>query len=98
MILGQIAQTEIEELFTALFFNEQGAWIGFLIVASIMLLVTAKIKLSALPFSVVSVFIGVMMVAEGTLTTDSNLWWITVMYFAMPFFLILLMITDKKSW
>ena len=88
--------TEIEELFQALFFNEQGAWIGFLIVMATMLLVTNRVKLAAIPCCVVSVFLGVMMIAEGALATDSNLWWIMVMYFMLPFFL-LLMFADKKG-
>ena len=82
MFLGLVA-SEIDDMFTALFFNEQGAWIGFLIVASIMLLVTLKVKWSAPLFMVVSVFLGVMMINEGALSTDSNLWWIMVMYFML---------------
>ena len=96
MILGLVS-TEIEDLFTELFFGAQGAWIGFILLASIMMVVTLKVKWSGILFSVASVFIAIMMVDAATLATDSNLWWIVIMYFILPFFLILLMLKDRKG-
>lgn len=86
---------DIQLAFYELFFGLQGGWIGFLLVASIMLLVTAKVRYAGIMFSVASVFMGIMMSEE--LAVNSNLMWCTVMYFAMPFFLILVMFKGGKS-
>jgi len=94
-MLSTFVATEIEEAFYELFFGVQGGWIGFLLVASIMLLVTAKVKYSGIMFMVVSVMMGIMM--AGELATDSNLMWCMLMYFAMPGFLFLVMAKGGKS-
>ena len=86
---------EIELAFYELFFGTQGGWIGFLFVASIMLLVTAKVRYAGIMFSVASVMMGIMMAEE--IAVNSNLMWCTVMYFLMPFFLILVMFKGGKS-
>ena len=79
----------MNEIFHELFFGVQGGWIGFLLVASIMLLVTAKVKYSGIMFMIVSVMMGVMMVGE--LAVNNNLMWCCLMYFSMPAFLFLVM-------
>jgi len=89
--------TEIEEAFYELFFGVQGGWIGFLLVASIMLLVTAKVKYSGILFMVVSVMMGIMMSGELASAPDNNLLWCMLMYFAMPGFLFLVMAKGGKS-
>ena len=89
MLSSFVGATEIEEAFYELFFGVQGGWLGFLLVASIMLLVTARIKYAGIMFSVVSVMIGIRMADE--LAVNSNLMWCTVMYFLMPAFLMLIM-------
>lgn len=81
--------SEAQELFYELFVGAQGGWLGFLIVASIMLLVTVKIKYAGIMFSVTSVMIGIMMSQE--LASNNNLMWCMIMYFSMPFFLIMIM-------
>lgn len=86
---------DIQLAFYELFFGLQGGWIGFLLVASIMLLVTVKVKYAGIMFSVASVMMGIMMAEE--LAVNSNLMWCTVMYFIMPFFLILVMFKGGKS-
>ena len=98
-MLSTFVATEIEEAFSELFFGVQGGWIGFLLVASIMLLVTVKVKYAGIMFSVVSVMMGIMMAEHFAeqVVFDSNLWWCTVMYFLMPFFLILVMYKGGKS-
>lgn len=85
---------DIELAFYELFFGVQGGWIGFILVASIMLLVTAKVKYSGILFMVVSVMMGVMMAGEP-LATDNNLLWCMLMYFSMPIFLLLVMYKGK---
>ena len=96
MILGLVS-TEIEDLFTELFFGAQGGWVGFVLMASIMMVVTVKVKWSGILFSVASVFMGIMMAENALMTLDNNLWWVTIMYFVMPFFLLLLMLKDRKG-
>jgi len=86
---------DIQLAFYELFFGAQGGWIGFLLVASIMLLVTVKVRYAGIMFSVASVMMGIMMAEE--LAVNSNLMWCTVMYFLMPFFLILVMFKGGKS-
>ena len=95
MMLSSFVGTEIEEAFFELFFGVQGGWIGFLIVASIMLLVTAKVKYAGIMFMVVSVFMGIMMAEE--LAVNNNLMWCMLMYFSMPIFLLLVMVKGGKS-
>ena len=94
-MLSNFVATEIEEAFYELFFGVQGGWIGFLLVASIMLLVTAKVKYSGIMFMVVSVMMGMMMAEQ--LAVDNNLMWCMLMYFAMPGFLFLVMAKGGKS-
>jgi len=94
-MLSTFIGTEIEEAFYELFFGVQGGWIGFLIVASIMLLVTAKVKYSGILFMVVSIMMGIMMAEE--LVVNNNLMWCMLMYFAMPAFLLLVMAKGGKS-
>lgn len=84
--------SEVAEAFNELFFGAQGGWVGFLLLSSVMLLVTAKVKYAGIMFSVVSVMIGVMMIPQ--LATDSNLMWCMIMYFLMPGFLFLIMYKD----
>jgi len=87
---------DIELAFYELFFGVQGGWIGFILVASIMLLVTAKIKYSGPLFMVVSVMMGIMMIDK--LATDNNLTWCMLMYFIMPAFLFLVMYKGKGDF
>lgn len=94
-MLSSFVATEIEEAFYELFFGVQGGWLGFLLVASIMLLVTAKVKYAGIMFMVVSVMMGIMM--AGELAVDSNLTWCMLMYFIMPAFLFLVMAKGGKS-
>lgn len=88
-------QTEIQDAFYELFFGVQGGWIGFLIVASIMLLVTAKVRYAGILFMVVSVMMGIMMLGE--LAVNNDLMWCCLMYFAMPAFLFLVMASGKSG-
>lgn len=90
-----MVMNDIQLAFYELFFGIQGGWIGFLLVASIMLLVTAKVRYAGIMFSVASVMMGIMMAEE--LAVNNNLLWCTVMYFAMPFFLFLIMFKGGKS-
>ena len=95
MLSNFVALTDVQEAFYELFFGIQGGWLGFLLVASIMLLVTAKVKYAGILFMVVSVMMGIMM--AGELAVDSNLMWCMLMYFAMPAFLFLVMMKGGKS-
>ena len=87
--------TDISQAFYELFLGSQGGWLGFILVASIMLLVTAKVKYAGILFMVVSVMLGVMMSQE--LAVNSNLLWCMIMYFSMPFFLIMIMYKGRSS-
>ena len=87
---------DIELAFYELFFGVQGGWIGFILVASIMLLVTAKVKYAGIMFSVVSVMMGVMM--SGELAVNNDLMWCMLMYFIMPAFLFLVMYKGKGDF
>lgn len=87
---------DIELAFYELFFGVQGGWIGFILVASIMLLVTAKVKPAGILFMVVSVMMGVMM--AGELAVNNDLMWCMLMYFVMPAFLFLVMYKGKGDF
>lgn len=87
-LLLMFVGSEIDDLFNALFFGAAGGWIGFIILCAVMLVVTAKVKIACVPFSVVSIFMGIMM--SNGLAPDSSLWWCCILYFTMPFFLVLL--------
>ena len=90
-----MVMNDIQLAFYELFFGIQGGWIGFLLVASIMLLVTAKVKHAGILFMVVSVMMGVMMNEE--LAVNNDLIWCMLMYFSMPIFLLLVMVKGGKS-
>ena len=92
--IGIAAMTEIQQLFYELFFGSHGGWIGFILIASVMVLVTSKEKYAGLLFMPVSVMIGIMMTNE--LAVNNDLWWCCLMYFFMPGFLFLLMYLKSK--
>lgn len=85
---------EIEIMFNELFYGA-GGWIGFLLIATIMLLVTWKIKWGGIIFIPASIMIGIMLM--NNLAVDDNLMWAMMMYFMMPFFLFIEMATRNRS-
>jgi len=92
--IGIAAMTEIQQLFYELFFGTYGGWIGFTLMASIMVLVTSKEKYAGILFMPVSIMIGVMMTNE--LAVNNDLWWCCLMYFLMPGFLFLIMYLKSR--
>lgn len=87
-----VGLSEIETLFNELFFGAVGGWLGFILVASIMLLIAVKVKYSGFLFVIVSIFLGFLVFQN--VGANQNLLWCGIMYFLLPIFLV--MLTIKK--
>lgn len=67
---------------TGLIFQElitgEGAYIGFIILASVMVLVTLKVKVMGILFMAVTSFLSIY--CFGLISADSDLIWIAILY------------------
>lgn len=79
------------DLFTALLVGE-GALVGFLFVASVMIVVTAYEKMAGLLFCVVSFLLSVY--CGLNIPANSDFFWTTILYGFLPLILIFIMLKD----
>lgn len=77
--------SEAEQLFTELLFGS-GAWIGFLLVISIVFLMTWKIKESGIIFIPFTIFMGISYLQN--VSASSNFMWGSILMFITSVFLV----------
>jgi len=80
----EIMAGEFQELFNELLYGS-GAWIGFLIILSIILLVSVSVKHSGIIFIPICIFIGIFYL--DNVAVNSNFMWSAIIMFLLPFFL-----------
>ena len=83
--------SEIELIFQELLFGE-GAFITFIFLSSIMVLVTAKEKFLGLIFLIVSFMLS--LICFNGIASDSNLMWVAILYSVTDVILALVMLRD----
>lgn len=80
---------EIDDAFNALMFGS-GAWIGFLLIAGIIILITYRVKESSLIFMPVSAIFGVLYLRN--VAVSSMFMWAAVFMFCLPIYLMVRLI------
>jgi len=81
-----LVMSESEDFFFELFFG-MGGVLGFLLVCSLLFLISAKIKYVGIFTPVVAFVLGLSYI--NNLASNSNLWWLAILSFLMiPFLLI----------
>ena len=80
-----IRLTTIDQIFESLLTGD-GAFIGFIIIASIMVLVTIRARIMAIPFIVCSAMISVYCL--NNIAVDSMYMWVMILYALNIFILI----------
>lgn len=74
---------EFQEFFHELLFGT-GSWLGLLLIIAIIMLVTAKEKLTAVFFLPITVFIGIEYFAN--VSADSNFMWAGIIMFVLSIY------------
>lgn len=89
--MKKMTGTTWTDLFTALLTGE-GAFVGFVLIASIMIVVTAYEKMAGLLFCIVSVVLCVY--CGANIAVNSDFMWTAILYGFLPLILIIIMLKD----
>ena len=85
---------EFTEFFNELLFGT-GAWLGAIIIAAVVLLVTFRVRYSGAVFMPICVFLGMQYL--GTVNPQSNLTWIGVLMFVLAIYCLGMLMRDVKA-
>lgn len=83
------------ELFKELFFGTYGGWLGAIILMSLILVVSYRIKYTGLCFIPVSLLIGMWYL--DYVDVNSNLVFNAILFFMLPILLIFMLYDQKKK-
>jgi hypothetical protein len=85
---------EFLEFFNELLFGS-GAWIGAIIIVSIVALTTLRAKLSGVIFMPICIFLGIEYFNK--ISSNSNLMWIGILMFIMAIYCLTMMIMEVQQ-
>jgi hypothetical protein len=85
---------EFQEFFTELLFGT-GAWLGIILIVSVIVLVTFKEKLSAGIFLPICIFLGIQYF--NSVPSNSNLIWGAILMFVMAVYCIGMLIDGVRK-
>ena len=85
--------TEIAEVFTEMFYGG-GAWLMLIILVSMILTISVKVKHSIILFIPISIFLGLNYLDNAT--ASNNLEWCAIIMWIVPVFLILIAIQQRR--
>jgi hypothetical protein len=87
--------SDIVTIFETLIFGE-GAFLGFIMAASIMALVTVRIKIMAILFCVISGMLSIY--CFNNIASNTNLIWVAILYGINIIMLIIIALSSKGSY
>jgi hypothetical protein len=85
---------EFTEFFQELLFGT-GAWLGALLIVSIIVIVTVKNRLSGAIFMPICIFLGIQYF--NTVSASSNLMWIGILMFIMAIYCLAMLIMEVRK-
>ena len=86
--------TEVSEIFTELFYGS-GSWLMLIILVSIIMIVSLKVKYSCVIFIPICLFLGLSYLDNAT--EANNLLWHTIIIWILPIFSILIEVKTRKK-